>query len=50
MIVVHFNSGLFCVSGNFPETAWRAFKAVRQLMLIKPNFWVSAFNRLAVQN
>jgi len=38
----------FAISGNFPEIAWRAFKAARRLMLFSWVFWVPRRNRLAV--
>jgi len=34
-------------SGKFPETAWRAFKAAKQLIAFLCNFWVQGRNRLA---
>jgi len=35
------------VSGNFPETTWRAFKVVRWIHTFYVQFWVPVRNRLA---
>jgi len=40
----------FVVSGNFPATAWRAFKVVTQLMQILVIFWVLVRNRLTASS
>jgi len=40
----------FRVSRNFPETAWRAFKATRRLMLFSVYFWVLARNCLVARS
>jgi len=43
----HVNSVIFVFSRNFPEIAWRAFKAARRLMLFCGVCGFQRWNRLA---